>query len=504
MSKTQDFLTDAHIEALLSTLRRHINGLQVQVGPWSRTAGALLELVLQEKSTRAERGPLLATPAPSSWFSREAVEHLCVSGATPSIQADALRWVRGLPVNAHYDPQGNAHWSGAAEAWFSQIQTIIQPAVSELYETYDAHGVKFVYVDWKDPTLTAELTEAGWNGEVLVTEQRMNELNQIMREWAEPKKGSRWSAVKRTTLATIGGLTAKLAMLRHPRKWGALVRAGGVKVLGFSLMQLREIRAELTRAMRPVAKVRVLRDYGVAMTKAGRYGGGTILVPIRNASTAETLGVAVEEQRDGFGVSVYSAAAVEGRTSLRVERWKIDGVTDRVAAEQLKQRIERAMVQSAGGAGGSVWPKALAAAAVVVVAVGLLSSRAPKPQGGEHVASEQAGQQSVEQANAGLAALFGAPANAMPVNGEAIPAEIMAEVLAGAGLDPAAAAELQAAGGNDPWVAQAMASAKQVAQETIFQQGAVGTPPPDPSLKQFGLGNTIAGCDPALSFKVSE
>lgn len=489
MSKVLVRLTDAQEEKLLDKLRCLAAGMQVQPGVWSRTASALLDLVLQARSEEAAKGPRMHFELqPEMWFTAWEIKSLCSSGPSPDVQQRALRWVRGLPGNASYDPEANPAWSSQAEAYFEQITVILSPAVAELralmlsFEASEQErspnvaveiDSSFIYIDGKG--------DRNWRSRTWFGGLTVNRIS--------------WGAAK--AWAGLRGHT-------HPRTWVKTLRVTAGAVWRLAVHQLREIRAELTRAMRPVAKVRVLRDYGVAMTKAARYGGGTILVPIRNASTAETLGVAVEEQRDGFGVSVYSAAAVEGRTSLRVERWKIDGVTDRLAAEQLKQRIERAMVQSAGGAGGSVWPKALAAAAVVVVAVGLLSNRAPKPEGGEQVASAQAEQQSMEEANAALAALFGAPANAMPVNGEAIPAEIMAEVLAGAGLDPAAAAELQAAGGNDPWVAQAMASAKQVAQETIFQQGAVGTPPPDPSLKQFGLGNTIAGCDPALSFKVSE
>lgn len=492
MSKKQEHLTDAQADGLLSLLRTHAVGMQVQAGPWSRTAGALLDLVLQAKCEQAAATALPIMPAPSLWFTRMEVEALCVSAPSASVKAKAIRWIRGLPGNAQYAPGESSAWSSAAEEFFAQIQTLVAPAVAELTQ-YLAHdlgeGFDFVYIDGK------HFASAGMSE---LADELFAERGRLSGESA-PRFGARLKAVPAAVRAFIG-------QYRNPRTWPnatwSTLRRAYRATLSFAKVQATEIRAELKRALRPAVKVRVLKDYGIALTASKQHGGSTVLMPIRNAASSETLGASIEATSDGFAVAVYGEAAVDGHAALRVVRWKVAGLQDRLAAEQLVKRIEGAMVAAAGGGSPSIWPKAIAFAVIAVVAVGLLSANPSKREA--PAAQAAAGQGAVGDANAALAALFGAPANATPVNGEEIPADVMAAVLAGAGMDPEAAAQLQAGATDDPWVAEAMASARQVAQQTIYQQGAVGTPAPDPSLKEFGLGNSIAGCDPALSFKVSE
>ncbi|MGX9960596.1 hypothetical protein ACW0US_17760 [Xanthomonas euvesicatoria] len=241
--------------------------------------------------------------------------------------------------------------------------------------------------------------------------------------------------------------------------------------------QGREIRSELDRAFRPPVKVSMIDGHTLGIEKGARYGGGFVAVPLPSASSVDVISVQVEERGATHSVVVLREATRGGRT-LSDRVWSFDRLEERSTAEHIMGSIVKTYTRGKRPASRRAWLGAAAAAGLVVFVVTALPSNNAKAR------AEAPSEPSAVGAMAGLSPTFDA-------NG-GLPPELMAQILAGAG---------SAAPALDQHIKQASAQA--------FADGMhAGGPPQIPAEASgdasFGLGKTIAGCDPELAFKVRE
>lgn len=274
--------------------------------------------------------------------------------------------------------------------------------------------------------------------------------------------------------------------------------------------QLREIRGEIIRAMRPPVKVRVSRNGGLIVAVRPEFGGQVVVVRPFGYGDADPLVVRYGEVEDGWTIlvrrhdrSTYSGSSKNvfvGDGEGGVD-FAIGYFPDKATAEEAMEEIRRVFLSGRVTGRTVVYPMVrvgLAALALVVALVAVrtwFSHRVPAT--GEGLASVSAADSAAPApppTTAGLMALF---AGAKPGQGQetGVPPSLAAALGGNAGKPPAGF-DLA-----DDIYNEAMAKAK----ASMHEQGPPQSLAPDAGLKGFGLsgGATGAGCDPKLAFKVS-
>ncbi|MGZ1522172.1 hypothetical protein [Xanthomonas citri] len=278
------------------------------------------------------------------------------------------------------------------------------------------------------------------------------------------------------------GLHKGIARLRSFR-----VLRPAFAMLSWSARQVVEIRGEIRRAVRAPVRVRLMEGNALGLQVADSYGGGFVVVPMPAAGSADVL--AVESGRHGFShtVSIYRQSNRQMQV-LRERAWSID-LADASTAKHVMDGIVSAYTRGrSGGKTGRRLAFATAAVIAVLATVGFFRTGQPSAP----VAEAQAA--SPDLALNGLAAASFDPAGGLPP-------ELMAQIMAGA---------QQAAGGvGAPGAGQGLSDSISAQSSDAFQsqmhaEGPPQVPVEDPSMVSFGLGRTIAGCDPSLKFKVAE
>ncbi|KAF1702929.1 hypothetical protein [Pseudoxanthomonas kaohsiungensis] len=449
--------------------------LRLAAGPWSRNAAMVLRAVGQ---LVLERAPgFTGCSSFAEWFAPARFEVLArwhredttasnrCSPYCGRVADDVLMQLAG-----DIDPAFNPEARAVMEKQFAAVSTLLAPLAAQL-----------------DTELLSAPAAPADEGAI---ERAMLELDELVgRVRKTPRERVRLLAARFRGLVAVVG-----EGLRPPALRAAAVRLGG-GACSVARAQIAGIRSELSRSLRPPVRIEVLKDFGVSLRRASRYGGDVTLVPIRNSSGNQTLGTSVTGSvPGGYGVRIHTDGSLlpNGRTAegQRWVLWEMGGLQDAETARHVAKRIEDAMIRSVGG-GRSPWPVLVGAGVAGLIVMGVLvAGPGPRPSREEGpVAAAPAS----STADAALAALFSKDA----VGGGVDP-QVMAQILAGAGV------EAPSDGQADPWMAQVLASAAQASQETRAQAGVPGVPLEDPAMKDFGLGMAPAGCDPALRFKVAE
>lgn len=258
------------------------------------------------------------------------------------------------------------------------------------------------------------------------------------------------------------------------------------QALPWTLTQLREMRREIQRAARPPVKVRTHGRNVLAISTRPEFGGGLLLVPLNGSGIVGASWSRPNNSRSDaevrFGVDVW-ADTPNGR-----EIWPVGEFPDKETAEQACDLIRKPLT-------GSTWGKWVVRVLVLWFLVILLRAWFAQPAvaSGAVAAAPGAGATAaaVDPSAAALMGLFGNGGGESA--GNVPPA--LAAALAGDGATPASGSLA------DEIYNEAMAKAK----VSMHEQGPPQSPAPDTGLKGFGLsgGQTGAGCDPKLAFKVS-
>jgi len=426
-------------------------------------------------------------------------------------------WARSLPGNGSWSP--GLPMSESASMWIGQLEPLMRPLLDDLRVAGQAkHGSS--PPGESAPAFGDVAGHSGGPAGAHFDFRDSGDLDDIMVSLREESEKAAHLVARQSSgkswLARCAGYASKarwskcVMFLRSVNRESIVRRSGGIarSLASFLTAQVAEIRDELRRAFRPGVRVKVLPNFGIALFANKALGGGVAMLPIQMASATETLGASVVVDSAGrHGVMVFSDGVSSATASAtRYCRWRLFGLASAADAADLASRIESAMVESVGGGRRTVrWPWAAAALGALAFCMFLVSGKDGAAGDTASVAGSGAA------APSALNALFPpnptGSVNPVGVNGlpPGVTDEMLAEVLAGAGISHSAAGSSGGAGGSpDPWVHQTLAEARSVAQETIYSNGVVGTPPKDPSLKSYGLGQTAAGCDPALAFKVGE
>jgi len=282
----------------------------------------------------------------------------------------------------------------------------------------------------------------------------------------------KWNAWFRKT----GGVAAVASRFKALKPVGALLRWTG--------SQCAEILGELRRATRPPVKVRWMEGNALGIQLSAHHGGGFVVVPMPNGNMADVM--SVERGRSGHShtVNIFRQYSRGGQL-LRDRAWSIH-LKDAATADFVMANLVGAYTR--GRSGSHPWRNMmLAAVAVVVVAVVAIASVHKPGQSASPVPVAQASTH--DPMSAALAATsFNAEGG--------LPPELMAQILAGA-------QEAQADTQNKVGIASDIEhESASMFQSRMHAGGPPQVPEEDVDMNSFGLGRTIAGCDPSLKFKV--
>lgn len=269
------------------------------------------------------------------------------------------------------------------------------------------------------------------------------------------------------------------------RKLGLWVRAVGVAALAglrWLVHQAAEIRGELQRATRPPVKVRWMEGNALGIQLSAQHGGGFVVVPMASGAMADVM--SVESGRSGHShtVNIFRQYSRGGQL-LRDRAWSID-LKDASTARFVMASLVAAYTRGRSGS-RALRNMMLAAVALVAIVAAVTASR--PGQSASPVPDAQASAQD-PMAAALAATSFNAEGG--------LPPELMAQILAGA---QQAQAGTESTGGVASDIEHESAS---MFQSRMHAGGPPQVPEEDVDMNSFGLGRTIAGCDPSLKFKV--
>lgn len=264
--------------------------------------------------------------------------------------------------------------------------------------------------------------------------------------------------------------------------------------------QLREIRGEITREMRPPVKVRRHGTTALSISVRPEFGGELVVLPLGTLHEVSLRTPGARSLTVKAEVSGREASEDSERPRYEVHIKRLDGTPlilgpfpDAQVAAEAMDRIRRPLM-GVGGTGRWVMAGLVVPQLVFLLAVwAWFAHRVPAT--GEGLASVSAADSAAPApTTAGLMALF---AGAKPGQEQApgVPSSLAA-ALGGSAGKPPAGFDLA-----DDIYNEAMAKAK----ASMHEQGPPQSLAPDAGLKGFGLsgGATGAGCDPKLAFKVS-
>ena len=245
-------------------------------------------------------------------------------------------------------------------------------------------------------------------------------------------------------------------------------------------LQVREIKREISAAVRPPVKMRRHGNNSLAIrTTAAGGAEGVVVLPLAGRGV---VGVCCSETTLAYrniaeypyGVEAYS----DGPDGRQV--WNIAAFKHQRDAQECATRIGKALAGGGGAASMLRW------AIGVVVLVMVLSLLRP----GGATASQP-----------------GAPAASVPGATPAPVAALMRDAFgaspASAGMAPAAAYGPSAIGATGSALADEIYAASMAAAQAARYNGPPTGPAPVTGAADFGLGNSVQGCDPALQFTVA-
>ncbi|MEX3556886.1 MAG: hypothetical protein VB135_00175 [Burkholderia sp.] len=266
------------------------------------------------------------------------------------------------------------------------------------------------------------------------------------------------------------------------RMWTQAVGVAVVAGLQWLRLQAAEIRGELQRATRPPVKVRWMEGNALGIQLSAQHGGGFVVVPMASGAMADVM--SVESGRSGHShtVNIFRQYSRSGQL-LRDRAWSID-LKDASTARFVMASLVAAYTRGRSGS-HALRNMMLGAVALVAIAAAVTATR--PGQSASPVPEAQAS--APDPMTAALAATsFNAEGG--------LPPELMAQILAGA---QQAQAGTQNAGGVASDIEHESAS---MFQSRMHAGGPPQVPEEDVDMNSFGLGRTIAGCDPSLKFKV--
>lgn len=266
------------------------------------------------------------------------------------------------------------------------------------------------------------------------------------------------------------------------RIWKHAVGVAAVAGLQWLRLQGAEIRGELQRATRPPVKVRWMEGNALGIQLSAQHGGGFVVVPMASGAMADVM--SVESGRSGHShtVNIFRQYSRSGQL-LRDRAWSID-LKDASTARYVMDSLVAAYTR--GRSGSRALRNIMLAAVALVAIVGAVTASRPG-QSASPVPEAQASAQD-PMAAALAATSFNAEGG--------LPPELMAQILAGA---QQAQAGTQNTGGVASDIEHESAS---MFQSRMHAGGPPQVPEEDVDMNSFGLGRTIAGCDPSLKFKV--
>lgn len=291
---------------------------------------------------------------------------------------------------------------------------------------------------------------------------------------AGPTGGGKSVAGPKRWMGTIANRLA-LVLTRWPV--GRLVA-----LRGWTATQFREMLGEIQRFVEPPVKVSSMDGNALGIKMSPVYGGHFVVVPMASGAMADVMYVERGRRDQLHTVTIYRQLSRGGQL-LRERAWSVS-VEDVSTARFVMASVVAAYTRGRGGS-RAMRNMILAAVAMVAIAAAVAASRPGEPA--SPVPEAQASSQ--DPMTAALAATsFNAEGG--------LPPELMAQILAGA---QQAQAGTQNAGGVASDIEHESAS---MFQSRMHAGGPPQVPEEDVDMNSFGLGRTIAGCDPSLKFKV--